>query len=54
MIIAVLILVPANAIAAVNVQDISKFTSRNNTIDHSIVVKEDSISDLDISTDEGG
>lgn len=53
MLLAVLILVPANANAALNAQDSNKLLSQKNTIDHSIVVKEDTMSDLNIITEDG-
>ena len=51
---AVLILVPTHAFAAVNAQDSNKFLNQNIILDHNLVVKEEPMSDLDTMTDEGG
>jgi hypothetical protein len=51
---AVLILVPTHAFAAVSTQDSNKFLNQNIILDHNLVVKEEPMSDLDTMTDEGG
>ena len=51
---AVLILVPTHAFAAVSTLDSNKFLNQNIILDHNLVVKEEPMSDLDTMTDEGG